>query len=228
MLQRYMRVEDVMLGTAVRVNDHVKQWFQHSIKEVGFLFIGSAKEQVAHELLVALSPLAALGHTHPAFLLQEMQESDASKHLLDVVAHQFVGLLYLLLLCEVAIYKSLESRIYGWVWVVQHLFLVLVAFLYVFLACDIAYELLVLVFILAEELFGKRLHVESLFNVGNFNVVAFICQFQKILGSCAARLPGTEKKCVSLTLGVLFVGSSFVAIGKNASPSDFRPHNGKS
>ena len=176
---------------------------KHFMDKVGLLLCSGFLEELVHESELALAPAAAIGHAHPAFLLQEVEKDDAPEQLLDVVA-------YALLVAAESLHDGLVGR-------VLRAFLPLIGLLDVALAGGVEHKAGVVLAVLVEELLRERLDGEGLLDVLNLHALSFgvpLEQIEKVLRGSAARVVGAEKKGEALGVGRLFVFVGFIAEGE--------------
>ena len=138
LLSEDARVVEVIVGLAVGIERVEEEMLKHFMDKVGLLLCSGFLEELVHESELALAPAAAIGHAHPAFLLQEVEEDDAPEQLLHVVAHT-------LLVAAESLHDGLVGR-------VLRAFLPLIGLLAVVLAGGVKYKIVVVCVILLEEL----------------------------------------------------------------------------
>ena len=193
------RVVEVIVGLAVGVERVEEEMLKHFMDKVGLLLRSGFPEELGHELELARAPAAAIGHAHPAFLLQEVEEDDAPEQLLDIVAHT-------LLVAAESLHNSFVGR-------VLRVFLPLVGLL----ARGVEHKLGVVLAVLVEELLRECLHGEGVLDVPNLHALPFgvlLEQLEEVLRGSAARVVGAEKEGEALSVGRLFVFVGFIAEGE--------------
>ena len=169
--------------------------------KVGSLLRSGFLEELVHELELALAPAAAIGHAHPAFLLQEVEEDDAPEQLLHVVAH--------------ALLVAVESAHDGFVGRMLGAFLPLIGLLDVALAGGVEHKAGVVLAVLVEELLRECLHGEGLADVGDGHLLALLVeQFLEVLRGRAAGVSAPEEEGEAFGVGGLLTLRTLVAEGE--------------
>ena len=135
---------------------------KHFMDKVGLLLCSGFLEELVHESELAFTPVAVIGHAHPAFLLQEVEEDDAPEQLLHVVA-------YALLVAAESLHDGFVGRMLG-------AFLPLIGLLDVALAGGVEHEVGIVFAILVEELLRERLHGEGGLEVSDSYLFALLIE----------------------------------------------------
>ena len=161
-LRKDTRVVEVIVGLAVGVERVEEEMLKHFMDKVGLLLRSGFLEELVHESELAFTPVAAIRHAHPTFLLQEVEKDDAPEQLLDIVAHA-------LLVAAESLHDGLVGR-------VLRAFLPLIGLLDVALARGVEHKLGVVLAVLVEELPRERLDGEGRLEVSDSHLLSLLVE----------------------------------------------------
>ena len=123
--------------------------FEHLVQEISLYFIRGIIEQIVHVMQIA---------GKPSLTLQEIKEHDATHHLLDIIAHQFIIFLK-------------GCKVLG-IWLSCFLLHPFVSLLYVFLTRKEFHEFSILFTVFIKEIIRKSLYREGFLD------------FKELIGFC--------------------------------------------